>query len=432
MMKYKYKRSASQGKDKIKKDPTGNPDVPGSISRRLFIRSAGIGAIAFGLQQSGCSVTRRSAQQAAEIPPIRRSERSTVEPAPDREWMPVSDRKIRVGIVGYGVSKFGADFGFQNHPNVEIVAVSDLFPDRCAELAKACGCSKTYPSLEELVRDDKIEAVFIATDAPSHAEHVLTALKHGKHVASAVPAVFGSVEDADRLFEAVVKSGLKYMMFETSYFREDLYAMRTLYKKDGLGKIVYSEGEYYHYMSEPIASFRNWRVGLPPQWYPTHSNAYHIGVTGESFTEVSCLGMPSLISHLKPENNRYQNPFGTEIALFRTSGGGTARMGVSWDTPGDSGERGRTRGQRGSYYGKYEGLEMNIPDINRPTLPPGVPPGGHGGSHGYLMDEFVTALLLDRKPLVDIVAALNMTVGGIVAHRSALNDGELIKIPQFG
>ena len=31
----------------------------------------------------------------------------------------------------------------------------------------------------------------------------------------------------------------------------------------------------------------------------------------------------------------------------------------------------------------------------------------------------------------DIAQALNMTASGIVAHRSALNDGELMKIPQY-
>ena len=47
------------------------------------------------------------------------------------------------------------------------------------------------------------------------------------------------------------------------------------------------------------------------------------------------------------------------------------------------------------------------------------------------MNEFVTAILEDRKPMVDIVLALNMTVSGIVAHQSALKDGELMKMPQF-
>ena len=42
----------------------------------------------------------------------------------------------------------------------------------------------------------------------------------------AVPAVFGSLEEADQLFAAVKASGLRYMMFETSCFHADLHAMR--------------------------------------------------------------------------------------------------------------------------------------------------------------------------------------------------------------
>jgi hypothetical protein len=185
-------------------------------------------------------------------------------------------------------------------------------------------------------------------------------------------------------------------------------------------------------MEEPLPSFKQWRVGLPPQWYPTHSNAYYVGASGGSFVEVSCAGMKSRVGHLQPGNNSYKNPFGTEIALFRTSEGGAARMAVSWDTPGAGGEMGRIRGQRGSFYGKYEGLEQALPRTGRPPLPPHVAPGGHGGSHGYLMNEFVTAILQDRVPLVDISKALNLTVAGVVAHESALKDGELLKIPQFG
>ena len=392
------------------------------VSRRSFLQTPGLGSAALAVAPAASGQEKKVIQGFEEAP--------TASDA-SRGWKPVSERKIRVGLVGYGVCRFGAVFGFQDHPNVEVVAVSDLIPDRCAGLAKAARCARTYPSLEELVKDDRIEAVFVATDAPSHARHCLEVLKHGKHVASAVPAVFGSVEEAHELFDAVKASGLKYMMFETSCFHEDLHGMRQVYAAGGLGKLVYSEGEYYHYMDTPIDSYKGWRIGLPPQWYPTHSNAYYIGVTGGSFTEVSCMGMPSTIEHLRPANNVYKNPFGTEIALFRTSEGGMARMAVSWDTPGLSGEMGRIRGQRGTYYGRYEGQEKKLPGLQRPPLPPGVAAGGHGGSHGYLTNEFITAILQDRRPLVDIAQALNMTVSGIVAHQSALKDGELLKIPQF-
>ncbi|MEZ5278394.1 MAG: Gfo/Idh/MocA family oxidoreductase, partial [Opitutaceae bacterium] len=306
-------------------------------------------------------------------------------------WEPVSDRRIRVGIAGYGVCGFGAAFHFQDHPNVTVAAVADMNPGKCAELARLCRCLRTVSTCEELIADDSLEAIFIATDAPSHARLAIAALKAGKHVASAVPAVFGSLEDADELFATVKATGRKYMMFETSYYHEDLYCMREMYRAGNLGKVIYAEGEYWHYFGAPLAAHGGWRTGLPPQWYPTHSNAYYVGVTGGSFTEVSCMGISSAVEHLKPENNVYRNPFGTEIALMRTSDGGMARMGVSWDTPGHGGERGRIRAEKGSFDRVFQSHQKDrvFPVIVRPPLPPGVDAGGHGGSHGYLMNEFV-------------------------------------------
>ena len=66
----------------------------------------------------------------------------------------------------------------------------------------------------------------------------------------------------------------------------------------------------------------------------------------------------------------------------------------------------------------------------KPALPRGVAAGGHGGSHGYLMDDFVDAILRGHKPAVDVIDALNMTVPGYYAHLSAMKDGETMKIPQ--
>jgi predicted dehydrogenase len=403
------------------------------ISRRNFVEWMGMGGAAMGVS----CVTGAKAAESAKVPVdasgkvIAGFDQIQKANTGATGWQPFSDRKIRVGIAGYGTCGFGAVFGFQDHPNVEVVAVTDLIPSRCAGLAKACRCQKTYPSCEEMLNDDTIEAVYIATDAPSHARLAIMALERGKHVAAAVPAAFGSLEDAERLFQAVKKSGRKYMMFETSCFHTDLHAWRARYEAGQLGKIIYAEGEYFHYFGTPLTGYNpktknvdanGWRKGLPPQWYPTHSNAYYNCVTGNSFTEVSCMGMPSVVPHLMAANNDYQNPFGSEVALFRTSDGGMARMAVSWDIPMAEGERGRIYGQ------KYDQRPLNI---DRPALPPGVDPGGHGGSHGYLMSDFVDAVLRDRKPIVDIVQALNMTVAGMVAHQSALKNGELLKIPQY-
>ena len=409
------------------------------FDRRKFIKSAGLGVGAgiLGMQYSCKSARSVAASSTESAPAIQGFEDTGSKTIAAKVWTPISNRKIRVGLVGYGVCRFAAAFGFQDHPNVEIAAVSDLFPDRCAKLAEVTKCSKTYPSLEELVKDNSIEAVFVATDAPSHARHCMEVLNHGKHVASAVPAVYGSLEDAEKLFETVKRTGLKYMLFETSTFHDDVFAMRQIYNADGFGKLIYSEGEYFHYFPTALDSHNGWRIGFPPQWYPTHSNAYYVCVTGGSFTEVSCMGNHSIVSHLIPENNIYKNPFGSEIALFRTNEGGMARMTVAWDIPGHSCECGRISGQKGAWWnGSFNGVPQSNEsvkslDLSKPALPPTVSAGGHGGSHGHLCEEFVKSILLDRKPLVDIAWALNLTVSGIVAHQSALKDGELLKIPQY-
>ena len=395
------------------------------FSRRTFFKGT--------LLAAGAAAAGATAQ--APAPTIAGFDETQAGRVKDAVWTPVSDRKVKVGIAGYGVCSFGAQFGFQNHPNVEVVAATDLDPVRCAELAKLTGAKKTYASCEDMFEKDKeIEAVFIATDAPSHARLCIDGLKRGLHMASAVPAVFGEEQLglADDLIATVKKTGMIYAMYETTAFREQCYAMRELYKAGGFGKLIYSEGEYYHYMDKHIGSYKNWRVALPPQYYPTHSNGFYTCVTGGSFTSVSCLAMPSLLADNQSGKNRYNNPFATEIALFRTSEGGMARMAVSWDMPGAHGEKGRIYGQKGSFEERYSGqADVSKVSQEKPPLPPGMPAGGHGGSHGYLTEDFITAILLKRQPCVDVACALNTTVSGIYAHLSALKGGETLKIPQY-
>jgi predicted dehydrogenase len=406
------------------------------IYRREFLK--GLGAVSFGSVMAGCASEQVEMTQKKKVVDTTEivSKQKPVEIAREQrernKWEPVSDRKIRVGIVGYGVCRFGAAFGFQDHPNVEVVAVSDLIPERRQGLMKACRCNKSYESLEVLVKDPKIEAVFVATDAPSHSRHCVEVLNHGKHVMTAVPAVFGSLEQAGQLLETVQKTGLKYMMAETSCFRADCYGMRKIYEARGFGKLVYSEGEYYHYHAKPIDSFKGWRIGMPPLWYPTHSTAYYVSVTSKRFTSVSCIGFNAGFDAYKPGANRYNNRFTDEVALFKTSEGGSSRMLMCKGIQGLIAERGRVFGERGWMDGtKYHGIAEGLPDITRPPLPPGMPAGGHGGSHGPLANEFISSILEDREPMVNVYEALAMTVPGIIAHRSALKDGETLEIPQY-
>ena len=147
---------------------------------------------------------------------------------------------------------------------------------------------------------------------------------------------------------------------------------------------MYSEGEYYHDFGSGLPGYNpkngkidnmGWRRGLVPMWYPTHSAAYYTSITGGRFMEVSCLGTQSLYAEFQKENNSYQNPFGTEVAMYRTSEGGISRMVVGWDLKDAHGEKGRVYGQKSYKKARVDG--------NRPPLPPGVGGGGHGGGNPF-------------------------------------------------
>jgi hypothetical protein len=180
-------------------------------------------------------------------------------------------------------------------------------------------------------------------------------------------------------------------------------------------------------------------------WYPTHATAYYVGVTHDSLVEVSCLGTaPFDQSRRRP--NAIGNIFNSEVGLFRTRQGGLCRI-IICGSQGEYLEAGRLRGEYAGYdwhngradgfvgdeVGKQRLAEAKAKGLRtkKYSLPPGVSAGGHGGSHGYLGDDFIDAILRRRKPAVDVIDALNMTVPGYYAHLSATKDGETVKIPQY-
>jgi len=368
-----------------------------------------------------------------------------------------TDKKIRIGVVG---GNFGCSFQWHEHPNCVVEAVSDLRPERLQNLKNVYKCSKGYESLEKLILDKDVDAVAVFTGAPDHVKHAVACLKAGKHVISAVPAGM-TIEECEELLETVKKTGLTYMMAETSWYHQSVISARKWFSEGKFGEIFYTEAEYHHPGLE-VLYFENgkptWRHGLPPMNYPTHCTAYLVGVTGEQMTTVTCTGWGDDDPKLK--GNRYKNPFWNETAFFTTNKGHSFRVGIYWKAPVGGCERGQWFGEKMSFYDPHPNGLGHI--IRRPSeviekddagferklaafeqyqqpdwwktdmLPEPLRHGsGHDGSHTFLTHEFVDALINERKPAIGIYEALAMTVPGIVAHQSALQGGKTLKIPQY-
>lgn len=370
---------------------------------------------------------------------------------------PTSSRKVRVGVIG---GRFGLGFYFNEHPNVHVEAVSDLIPDRRKKLMETYQCEKSYESLTLLLKDPKVESVAIFTPAPDHAAHVIESLNAGKHVLCAVPAAM-TIEECYRVLEAVERTGKKYMMAETSTYRPETITAKKMYEEGKFGNIFSSAAQYYHPGIEELAfdenGVRTWRHGFPPLLYPTHCTAYLISVTKERLSTVSAIGWGDEDPILK--DNVYNNPFWNGSAFYKTNRGNAFNIEVCWKGALAHCERGEWRGDKMSYYMGYKnepthvvyaGEKMTKDDGGFTVAHPELKPydqemwwktdmlpesmrhnSGHGGSHTFITHEYITAIIEDREPEVNIYEALAYTAPGIIAHQSALNDGESMRIPNF-
>jgi len=393
---------------------------PRALSRREFLKT---GAAAAGAAVAAGALPRALAR--------------------GEDWEPFSDRKIRIGVVGGG---FGTAFHWHEHPNCIVRAVSDLIPERCDRLMKTYGCSRSHESLEKLVLDKDVDAVALFTGAPDHARHTVHCLEHGKHVICACPACL-TLEEAAALKEAKERTGLFYMSAETSYYRWPTITARRLIRAGELGELVYTEAEYYHPgigSSGHSLSWRHgkrtWRYGYPPMLYPTHSTAFYVGAAKKRLVKAACVGTRDP-GERAFEENAYDNPFCNGMALFTTETGRPFRCNVAWKIFAH-GERAQWFGTRGALYmpgwgGQPYSLMIGGKTVSEePDYWNEVPPkmrrdSGHGRSHPFLTNEFVTALLEEREPAVDLYEALAFCVPGIVAHASALEGGAQLAIPSF-
>src|SRR5690606_3808524 len=79
---------------------------------------------------------------------------------------PSTGKRLRLAVVGGG---FGSFFPWHNHPDAEVVAVSDLRQDRRDHLSRTFKCERVYESLEKLILAKDIDAVAVYTPSPDHA-----------------------------------------------------------------------------------------------------------------------------------------------------------------------------------------------------------------------------------------------------------------------
>lgn len=190
---------------------------------------------------------------------------------------------VRVGFIGLGMRGPGAVNRFTNIPGTEIVALCDIYPERVentqkilekAGFPRAAEYSGSEDAWKKLCERDDIDLVYIVTDWKNHADMMIYAMEHGKHVACEVPAAM-TLDEIWRVINTAEKTQKHCIQLENCVY--DFFELTTLNmaQKGLFGEILHAEGAYIHNLAEFWDYYEgDWRMEFNKEFrgdvYATH------------------------------------------------------------------------------------------------------------------------------------------------------------------
>lgn len=331
------------------------------------------------------------------------------------------------------------------HPDVELIAVADADAELRESVAQEFGVPQRLDSFEDLLSSEslrtELDAVVVATPAPMHAQQSIRALEAGVHVLCEVPAVY-SMKEARDLVQAVEASGGSYMLAENVNYFDRTLAWKQFIDAGNVGSIHYAEAEYVHDCG-PILTGADgtptWRASMPPIQYCTHSLGPLLAWTGDRC--VSATGLHTG-SHVRPDLGTID----MEVGIFRTAAGAVFKVLCGFSVVSEPGrhwycvygtrgmlESGRTedspdRGYLASRSETTGPAADVVPPFER-DAPPAAAQGGHGDSEWFLIRDWLPTVVDGAPSPIDVYAGLDMSLPGICAHKSAMQGGVPVEIP---
>src|SRR5258706_14893137 len=144
--------------------------------------------------------------------------------------------KLRIGLVGLGTGGRSLPQAIAKTTGFSFVAGADLRAEARAQYAREFAI-QTFDSVEALCALKNLDAVYIATPNPFHAEHAIAALESGKHVMVEKPMAL-TLADCDRMIAAAEQSRVKLMVAHTRSFNPPIRTMREIIASGRLGRVT--------------------------------------------------------------------------------------------------------------------------------------------------------------------------------------------------
>lgn len=153
---------------------------------------------------------------------------------------------IRWGVIGTGRIAHTVAKDFREVAGAELAAVASRSQERATAWAKEFGVEKAYGSYRDLLDDDDIDIVYVATPHPQHLGVALAAIERGKAVLVEKPLT-ATLEGAKQLVTAARKRGVFAMEAMWSRFQPAVQAAKEVIAWGRIGDVVGVQGDFVAY-----------------------------------------------------------------------------------------------------------------------------------------------------------------------------------------
>jgi len=361
---------------------------------------------------------------------------------------------LNFGIVGIGGRPKSFLSAFEKSGRARLAAVCDLNRETMEENIKGIPDVTMYTDYNEMLAKEDLDAVIIGTPLPLHVSQSIAALEKNIHVFSEVTAGV-SVEECKALYQACKRSGAQYMLGENcNYMRSNMIVANMA--RDGLfGELCYAEGEYNHDCRDllPQTPWRKkWLYDVEGVTYGTHSLGPILSwFEKDRVVSVCSAGSNGVTADL--EGNPLNSPT-CRIMLCKTEKGRLIKIKNNLSSPRPYGLGYVLEGSKGAFqsFGQetkqpnldriwIEGLsdkmrwdalsafeDKYLPEIWRRHSDQ-ADAKGHAGADVITMIDFIDALYEGKASPIDIHAAMDMTLPGLISQRSAAQGGVWLPVP---
>lgn len=143
---------------------------------------------------------------------------------------------IKFGMVGTGAMAALMAPAFRLAGGVDLTAISSASLDRARLFASLHGIDASYEGVAQLLRDETIDAIYVANGTADHAKTAIAALNAGKHVLCEKPFALTAAE-GERVIEAARASGKLFMEGLWTHFLPAYARVQQLCQEQAVGAV---------------------------------------------------------------------------------------------------------------------------------------------------------------------------------------------------